>query len=192
VNQTSANDPDQNDILNCWSWLVAKAMGAEFGIVAFGGSGLTVIGEGNVPVLATSYNLIMAGVTRSFTPTPDMIILNEGSNDGSALAATVQAALVTVLNDLLGATPSTTKIVVLQTFGNYQTAALQAAITQVNNSRVYWIPTTGFFNTTYGEDSTGYHPTGANDLAMIGPQVANAVIPLLYTSTTTGRSYIFS
>ena len=107
-----------------WAWQVGKEFAAEFGIVGFGGSGLTVTGSGNVSVLSTSYALLMAGVPRAFMPAPDLIVLNEGTNDGS------------------------------------QAAALQAAVSPLSPSRITWIDTTGFFNTSYGADSLNLHPSG--------------------------------
>ena len=189
VNQTSTNDPDQNDVMMEWSWHTASALAAEFGIVAFGGSGLTVVGEGNVPVLTTTYNLLMAGVSRAFSPAPDLIVLNEGSNDGGSSAASVTTAMTTVLNDLLAATPGTTKIVVMEPFGAYQAAALQAAVIAVASPRVTYLPTTGFLNTTYGIDSTGYHPTSPNAIARIAPQCIGALLPILFPSGSPGGGY---
>ena len=53
--------------------------------IGFGSQGFTVGGSGNVPVFGTSFSEIMAGVSRSFTsPIPNVIIMNMGSNDGSA------------------------------------------------------------------------------------------------------------
>lgn len=191
VGQAETNDTDRNDCLNSWSHMLGEALGMEYGIIGFGGSGLTVVGSGNVPILSTSYNQIMNGVSRTFSPTPNVIIINEGTNDQSASAATFQAAMQVVLNDLLAATPSTTKIIVMRTFGGYQAAATQAAITAVSSSRITYVDTTGFLNATYGVDSTGYHPTGANDMGQIGPKLINAILPLLQTGGA-ARSYVCS
>lgn len=179
VNQTATNDPDQNDAMQGWAFGLGPRLGAEEGVVGFGNLGLTTIGSGNVPVLPSSYNLLYAGQARTFSPQPDLIVINIGTNDGSASAASVTAALITVLNGLITANPGT-PIAVLQTFANIQTAALQAGIAGCSNPNVItFVNTTGFVNATFGVDSTGFHPTGANDLGLVAAQVANAVRPLL-------------
>ena len=179
VNQTAANDPDQNDVMMGWAFSLGKLLGAEVSVVGFGSSGLTVIGSGNVPVLATSYNLLYAGQARSFTPAPSLIVLNEGTNDSGASGATFTAAYLLVLNGLLAACPGT-PIAAMRPFNGTQATAIQAAIASCNSpSLVTYVDTTGYFNQSLGDDSTGFHPSGPNDLAMIAPQVANALRPLL-------------
>jgi lysophospholipase L1-like esterase len=179
VNATAANDTDRNDALQGWARFAAQAMGCEFGIVGFGASGLTVTGSGSVPPLGTSYSLLYAGAPRSFfSPSPDLIALNEGTNDSGATASAVQAAMNLVLQNLLTAASPKTKIVVMRPFNGSQAGALQAAVSSVNSVRVEWLDTTGFFNPAYGS-SDGTHPLGSNALGFIGPQVAAALNPIL-------------
>jgi hypothetical protein len=189
VNQTAANDTDQNDALVAWPWQVGVRLGCEFGVVGFGGQGVTVAATGNVPALPASYNLIMAGVSRTFSPNPDLIAIMDVGNDynNSVAASSVQSAMTTVLNALLSATASTTKIAVLQDFiaAAYPTN-LQAAVTATGSARVSYVSTSGVFNTAYGADSANQHPTAANDIALIAPQMTAALNPILYTSTSTG------
>jgi lysophospholipase L1-like esterase len=179
VNQTATNDTDQNDAMQGWAFGLGGRLGAEIGVVGFGNLGLTVQGSGNVPVLPSSYNLLFAGQARTFSPQPDLIVINIGTNDGSASGASVTSALIAVLNGLITANPGT-PIAVMEPFANIQTAALQAGVAGCSNpSVVTFVNTTGFVNPTFGIDSTGFHPTGANDLGKVAAQVANAVRPLL-------------
>jgi lysophospholipase L1-like esterase len=178
TNSTAANDTDRNDIFTCWSYITGSHLPAEFGIVGFGATGLTVSGSGNVPSLLTSYNLIMAGVSRVFTPAPDLIVVNIGTNDAGANAATFQANMQTLLGNLL-ALNSTSKIAVLETFNTTQATAAQAAVTAVGSARASYISTAGFLNLSYGTDSMNVHPLGVNNVARIAPQVVAAVAPLL-------------
>jgi hypothetical protein len=191
VNQTAANDTDQNDALVAWPWQAGERLGCEFGVVGFGGQGVTIAGTGNVPALPSSYNLIMAGVSRTFSPNPDLIAIMDVGNDynNSVAGSSVQSAMTTVLNALLSATSSTTKIAVLQDFiaAAYPTN-LQAAVTATGSARVSYVSTAGVFNTAYGADSANQHPTAANDVALIAPQIASAMNLILYPTTSNGSS----
>jgi lysophospholipase L1-like esterase len=188
VNQTATNDTDRNDAMMGWAYAQRELLGIEAGIIGFGASGLTVTGSGNVPVLSSTYNLIMAGVSRTWPANLRMIVLNEGTNDSSASPSAVTSALTTVLNDLLSACPGV-PIVVMRPFGGYQAAALQAGILACNNPNlVHWLDTTGFFNTALGSDSGQLHPSGPNDLGVIAQQVAAGLEPILNRR----RSWSFS
>lgn len=178
VNDTGASDPVMDDAMMEWSFELGRLLGAEIGMIGFGGEGWL---DGSFAVnLAQSYNYIYSGVARTFSPPPDLIVINMGTNDDGA---NTTANVITVLDGLLAATPSTTLIAVLQPFNvTNQTAYIQAAIGACSNpGRVTWIPTTGFFNTEYGS-SDGVHPLGPNALGIIAPLVAEQLQPLLYPS----------
>ena len=52
-------------------------------MVGFGYNAFTHPGSGKVPPLAAAWDLLWEGVPRRFTePAPDLIVLNEGTNDG--------------------------------------------------------------------------------------------------------------
>jgi hypothetical protein len=151
--------------------------------VGFGATGLSVSGSGNVPAPPSSYALLRQGVARQFTPVPDLVLVNIGTNDGSANTV---AAMVTVLNGILSACPGTT-VAVLRPFNGNQAANLQAAIAAcANPAACRGIDTTGMFDTTRGSDSLGLHPTVANNLALIAPALAAKLRPLVAGSTRVG------
>jgi lysophospholipase L1-like esterase len=159
---------------NAWQGYARTAadlLGYEVGIVAFGSTGLNVSGAGGVPKVTTTYSQIYDGVPRSFTPAPDFIVINEGTNDG---ATGGQASATTLLNGLLAATPTTTKIVVLRPFNGNQAADLQAAIAACSApSRCTYVDTTGFY--TGGP----LHPETGACVADIAPKVAAAIRGIL-------------
>lgn len=148
--------------------LMAEILGAELGNVSFTGQGFVSVGNGSIPVLPTAYNLNYPGSSRSFSPAPDVIILNEGTNDGSSTTA----AVTTVINGLLAATPGTTKIAVLRPFGGNRASEIQAAVAAIGSARVVYVDTTGFFVPTATGDMT--HPL-AYDNRVIGPKVAESI-----------------
>jgi lysophospholipase L1-like esterase len=176
LGESAANDTDRNDAWMGWAYRLGALLGAEVGVVGFGGSGLSVTGSGNVPVLGTSYSLLYSGAARSFSPAPDMVVFNEGTNDGST---NIVAAMTGVLNGIIAACPGAI-IVVLRPFNGNRASNLQAAIAACNNPPAcHYVDTTGFFNTAYGADSMNLHPSGPNDVGLIAPQIAAQLKPLL-------------
>jgi lysophospholipase L1-like esterase len=173
LNGTASADTDRNDAAQGWAYRAAQILGAEAGIIGFGGSGFTVTGSGGVPVLSTSYNLIYSGVSRSFAVAPDFIVLMEGTNDGGD----VTTAATTALNGLIAATTATTKIIVLRPFnGTAHASQLQAAIAACTTpARCAYIDTAGWFTTANSYDTL--HPYGNENLIRIAPLAADAIRP---------------
>lgn len=177
--QAAANDTDRNDSQSEWSYEMGRRMGCEVGVVGFGATGFTVSGSGSVPALTTSYNLLYSGQSRTFTPAPTLVLINDGANDGGAGASAVTTAATTVINGLLAATPSTTKILMVAPFPAVTNASvftgIHDAVTNIASPRLYYVPTTGFFNTAYGSDTLNLHPSGPNAQNLIAPQVSSAI-----------------
>ena len=105
VNQTASNDTDQNDAALGWAYQLGRQMGAEVGVIGFGGQGFTVTGSGNVPIFPTSYSLMSSGVARSTTQVPQLIVINMGTNDPTT--TNVTTAATNVLNGLIANYPRT-------------------------------------------------------------------------------------
>lgn len=182
LGEFAANDTDRNDATLGWAHRLGDLLGAEVGIVGFGAQGLAGGGSGNVPALGTSWNLLYAGTARSFTPQPDLILLNIGTNDG---ATNTTAAMTALLTALIGACPGK-PIAVLRPFNGNQAANLQAAIAACSSpTQCHYINTTGFFAPAYGTDSITLHPAGPNNTARIAPQIATALRPLVAGTAAT-------
>ncbi len=85
-----------NDSTQTYALMLAKELDAEVGIVGFSGQDYDVAGGGNVPALSASWDLYYAGQSRLvstlFTPVPDYLITNHGTN-GVTVPATVTAIL---------------------------------------------------------------------------------------------------
>jgi lysophospholipase L1-like esterase len=175
VNQTATNDTDRNDATLGWAFRLGNLLGAEVGVVGFGGTGLTVGGSGGVPALTTSYNLVSSGQPRAPAAPPNLIVINEGTND----TANVTAAAVAVLNGLIAQYPDT-PIAVLVPFNGSHAADLALAAQTCNRPGVvHLVPTNGVVNPANGIDSLGLHPTGPNNLGMIAPRLASMLAPIL-------------
>lgn len=170
---TAAFDTYHNDASVVYSRALGPLLGAEMGVVGFGATGLSRGGSGGVPPLGISWNQLWDGVPRVFEPKPDMIVLNEGTNDGSK---NITDAMVSVLKSLQAACPGT-PIAVMLPFNGAERDCLTAAVAATPG--VTFIDTAGFYNTSYGG---GLHPTGPNDVARIAPQLAAKLRPLLARS----------
>lgn len=183
--------PDGSDATSGWAHLLNRLVGAEVGVVGFGGQGWTTAGQGGVPKLATSYTSVYSGINRSFTtPAPDVVIIEMGHNDGATDNSAVTSEATTVLNGLLAATPTTTKILVFRPFSGRQATPLLAAIAAIGNTRISYVDTSGWFTTT--ESSDAVHPYGSANITSIGPKAAAAVKAVLAgaAAPTTARRFI--
>ncbi len=176
LGESAASDTDRNDAMMGWAYRLGALLGAETGIVGFGAQGLAGGGSGNVPALGSSWNLLYAGVARSFTPAPDLVVINIGTNDGGANTV---AAMTGLLDNLIAACPGK-PIAVLRPFNGSQAANLQAAIAAcAAPGQCHSIDTTGLFVPGTGADSLNLHPSGPNNLARIAPPLAASLRTLL-------------
>lgn len=171
LNNSSTDDTDKNDATQGYAYRLGELLGAEVGVVGFGGLGFNATGSGSVPVLSSSWNLLYTGQARDVATTPpDLIVINLATNDSSS----VTAAATTALNAMLAATPSATQIAVMRPFNGNRASELQAAIAACTTpDRVTYIDTTGWFDSADASDSL--HPYGYTHVATLGPLLAEAV-----------------
>ena len=182
INSNATNDTDRNSAAMGWAYKLGELLGAEVGVIGFGATGLARGGSGNVPAFPTSIQSYYAGASRSFSTPVDLVVINQGTNDGDAAATT--SGLTSALNFLLSKMPNT-PIAVMRPFNGSMASALQSGISACSNpTMVKYIDTTGFLNSSYGIDSLNLHPLGPNDLAIVAPQVAAALKPILYPAGT--------
>ena len=181
----AAVDTNGSDGTLGWAYLQREKLGVEVGVVGFGGTGLIGNGQGGVPPIGASFSLLWAGQARTFTPTPNLIVVNEVTNDASVAAATWETAFQSFLTALLATVP-TCPVAVMRPFSGAQVAQITAAVAAIGNPRLHYIDTTGFFNTGLSVD--GVHPLGIANIGTIAPAVAAALTPILAPAA---RSYAF-
>lgn len=189
-----------NDAFLTYAFRLAEALGAEVGVVAFGGTGWQWANGQNVPPLYTSgndaqssWNKYWAGQSRLsgglLTPTPDYVVLLHGTNDGtngvSDSAVTTQATAF--LPALRAVTGASCKIALCIPPGRFKKSALAAAT--LPDARVKLIDlgeeqATGLTNAPAGDGtaagaagwkaSDGLHPLAVAH-AQIGARLAQAI-----------------
>jgi len=178
-------DTDHNDASVVYSHALGPLLGAEAGVIGFGNNAFSHKGSGGVEVFEKAWNQLWDGVPRDFTsPKPDLIVLNEGTNDGCDVTTPgcegvdITAGMTNVLNGLIESCPSV-PIAVLGPFNGGQIKHLTAAVAATGSDDVHFIDTTGFYDMKYGGS---LHPTGSNDVSQIAPKIAQKLRPLLAQS----------
>jgi hypothetical protein len=170
-------DVDRNSQVVGWPRRVADLLGCDSAVVAFGSQGISDSGNGGVPNLVNSYDFLWSGQSRDFSIPPKYCIWLQGHNDGSS--NTVADGLE-ALNGMLASMVDTIFFLVRPFSGN-QAANLQSIQSTCNEpNRVFYIDSTGFFNTSNSAD--GLHPYGFEDFANIAPKIAQAINNPTHTS----------
>lgn len=162
-----------NNAVMGWAYPLGALLGAEMGVCGFGGVGITTAGDDAVPKFGTIWSQLWDGKARDFTQAPDLIVTVPGTNDGAG-GGTVTTETTTWLNAMLAATPSTTKIALVENWKGIASAGIQAGIAGCTNpGRVTWVDTTGWWSDTDAPDA--YHPWGYSNLTNLAPRLANSL-----------------
>ena len=169
------------DATVAWSYLLGDFLGAEVGVVGFGGQKWTLGGNGGVPAFITSYASIYDGVARDFTGL-DFIAVNMGANQTPA-----ESTVTTWLTELLTVIPPACKVLVMRPFGGQAAAVLSSAVTTFDNPRVTYVDTTGWWSTADASDRL--HPYGYASVESLAPRLATAVGTAVGGSATPTRYY---
>lgn len=152
---------NRSDALQSWAFQLGDEIGAEIGVVGFGLLGMSRTANGGVPKLPESWRNISAMVTRDFTPEPDFIVINLGTNDknGNIPIPTFTSDYISTLNSMLDAMSNTKMFVMVPFGGHYGVMTYQDIVLGVSDpARVFLVDTTGWWDTADATD--GIHPWG--------------------------------
>lgn len=175
INNTAPVETDQNDSTTAWAYPLTNLMDAEVGVVGFGGLGLVNPGIGNVPPAPDSFKELWAGSPRNFTPAPDLVLVNLGTNDAKV---DVTQATTRLLSRLLATTPPSTRVGVIYPWIGTGQKQLAAAVAATNQSgRISIIDSTGWWKPA--DSSDGVHPLGHANTESLSPRVADAARALI-------------
>ena len=168
ISGTAATDVIDSDSLRGWAFDLRRQLGAEIGVVGFGGQGWGGGGVGSVPAFGAALGYFYSGAARTFTGL-DFVVIAHGENDSTN---NVTAQITSALNAIIAAVPSACAIYVLRPFSGKQAANLQAGIAACSApSRVAYCDTTGTDVTGYD----GVHPYASSNLITNGPLVASII-----------------
>jgi lysophospholipase L1-like esterase len=135
----------------------AQLLGAEWRQVGFGRQGLLIGGNGGVPPANDAFNWIYQGVARDDWQ-PDVVVINQGTNDGGASATAFRTAYTTFIGTILAAYPSA-KLAAMRPFGGAHAAEIKAEVDArraAGTTRVSYVDTTGWLGN--GDFTDGTHP----------------------------------
>jgi lysophospholipase L1-like esterase len=135
----------------------AILLDAEWRQVGFGRQGVTIVGNGGVPKAGDSFDWIHAGTPRDAWQ-PDLVVINQGTNDGSAASNVFRPAYTGYLTIVRKGYPQSL-IAALRPFGGAHAADIQAEVAArvaAGDDRIFYVDTTGWLS---GPDFTdGVHP----------------------------------
>lgn len=166
-----------------WALELGRLLGAEVGVVGFGGTGFTTGGSDGTPTFANSWNYLWQGQSRDFSTPPDWCVWNEGTNG----ATIISAAALAVLNPQLAAMPGTKFILQRPFEDDLQTPGLSGACSGSNDpARCLFVTSAGWLDA--GDFSDGLHPFGYALVAKVAPRLATSALgftPALAMRTVT-------
>lgn len=165
-------DPVGSDATCTWSYLLSDTLGAEVGVIGYGGTGFGHAGVGGVPAWdgATHTHLWGGGPARDYSSMNlDFICINLGQNDAAETDENWKAAMVRLLTSLLSKTAATVKIFVVRSFFGVKAEAAQSAVNAMGSDRVQFVDTTGWY------PSGPVHPFGYVSQTVVAPRLASAV-----------------
>ena len=139
--------PWRTDARLSYAGQTALALGAAWRQVGFGATGLAHGGSGGAPGALDSFNFFHADCPRD-TWQPDVVVVNQGTNDGGMPANDYRPLYARYLALLRAAYPKA-KIAALRPFCGAQAASIKAAVEAcqaAGDARVYYIDTTGWYN----------------------------------------------
>jgi len=183
---------------------VAKALGCEVGLIPMGGQGFRWLAAYNVPALFvpgddtnSAWNKHWAGVSRlvsgAFSPAPDYIVVNEGTNDWlhGTSDANVVASVAAFIPALRAAAPLA-KIIFLQPIGgDFKWTQVKQGVVQAADSNTIAVDLPSYVTdgvTAGGQDTwasgDGIHQNTAKAAIDVNPAIVSAINSALNPSVS--------
>jgi lysophospholipase L1-like esterase len=149
--------PWRGDGRLAYSAQTAMRLDAEWRQVGFGRLGVTIEGNGGVPVAPDSFNWFYADCPRDKWQ-PDLVVVNQGTNDGGRPSDVFRPAYARYLEVIRAAYPRAW-IAAMRPFGGYHADDVLSEVTARNSAgdrRVFYVDTTGWLDKADYTD--GVHP----------------------------------
>ena len=143
---------DGNSATNAYSWQCAEALGVTPYLIGYGATGILMTGSFHTMQNAIDY--LSDGRPADKSITPDVIVVNHGTNDGGQNRKTFEEALTATLGHLRKTYPDT-PIVYLIPFNQAHARVIASAVESMDNA--YVVETKGW-EITYTD---GLHPDAA-------------------------------
>jgi lysophospholipase L1-like esterase len=184
-NSITSGSVTTNGNISAFPWLVGETLGVDRTAISY--PGICLVGNGHYsgngfPGIGQEiqyFKLVTPPITPTTTQpgakdwdfsvyTPDMVVINLGTNDalaGGISAATVQTSYINMMKKIRAKLPKT-RIFAMRPYGGHNEAATKAAVDNLVNGgdkRVYYINTSGWLVTSdYAADKL--HPSDAGQI----------------------------
>jgi lysophospholipase L1-like esterase len=165
------------DGLLAWPARTAMKLNAQWRQVGFGRLGITIPGNGGVPVAPDSFDWFYAGCPRD-DGQPDVVVINQGTNDRNATSDHFRPGYARYLEVIRKAYPRA-KILALRPFNGAHADDIKAEVAARNSSgdaNVAFVDTAGWLEPTDYTDKV--HPN-----AGAGPKLAEKLAPIIRGAT---------
>lgn len=162
VNRKYVDWVAHSDATQAWPRYLAEVLDVEFGLCGSGGMSWLRGSHAGIPALPESWRFHYKDRPRSFTPAPDFVFVNMGTNDGPRDTA---AAAAQWLRDVRQAIPAPAEIVVIVPFAQTGKAHLEQAAQSAGDKHVQvvdlgprWSRGIRKYGTPTLESHDGLHP----------------------------------
>ena len=154
--------PEGSEGTMTYSYLTSLALEANVTQVGFGAQGLVNRGVGDVPPVEGTYALNFAGSPVDPSFQPDVIVINQGTNDGAVPAAAFQADYLRFLKEIRASYPRA-RVFAMRPLNGTHGADILAAVAGLNDRRITYVDTAGWLELSNSPDYTekphGLHPS---------------------------------
>jgi lysophospholipase L1-like esterase len=165
--------PWTSDALRAYPFKTAMKLEAEWRQVGFGRLGITIPGNGGVPIAPDAFDWFYEGCPRDDWRA-DVVVVNLGTNDRNATSEQFRPGYARELAAIRKAYPKAA-ILALRPFNGAHADDIRAEVAARNtagDARIAYIDTTGWLNKSDFTD--GVHPN-----AGAGPKLADHLAPLI-------------
>jgi lysophospholipase L1-like esterase len=153
--------PDGSDGTKDYAFLVALAFGALHNQVGFGRQGIVRTGNGNVPIASQSFGLNFEGSPADPGFVPQVMVVNQGTNDQQYPSAQFEPAYRDYTAQLHRRNQKAT-IFCLRPFGGFHADDIQQAVKDLGEPNVLYVDTTGWLDKTDYTDDV--HPNAGGQI----------------------------
>lgn len=160
--------PDGSDGTKDYAFLVALAFGALHNQVGFGRQGIIRTGNGNVPPAPESFGLNFEGSPADPAFVPQVMVVNQGSNDQQYPSAQFEPAYRGYIAQLHRRNQKAT-IFCLRPFGGFHAEDIQQAVKDLGEPNVVYVDTSGWLDQSDYTDSV--HPNAHGQIKAAGQLV---------------------
>jgi lysophospholipase L1-like esterase len=156
--------------------LTGKAFHADFNQVGFGKQGIIQPGHGGVGTASQSFGWNFAGSPADPHFRPDVVVVNQGTNDTPYSSADFQPGYLAYLRQIRAAYPHAW-IFAMRPFGGSHADDIAWAVGEMDDPRIVYVDTTGWLSAADG-DFNGGHPSVQGHR-----KAADRLVPLIAATT---------